>query len=305
MNNNIPDFQTLLLPILQLVRDNNTHNIHDVIGKIAKMYNLTEEEINMYLESGSQKILYNRVYWAKAYLKMAGLVENVARGQFRITDKGVNVLSQGHTYINVKFLKQIPGFSENLKGRKESPIESLQELESDKTPETILEMTIAELNSNLSYQLLEILKAKLPAQFEQFVLELLQGMGYGGVEEKNFEVTGQSGDFGIDGIIYQDKLGVERIYVQAKRWKDVKVSSKEIRDFIGSLSLRGTNKGVFITTSNFTEDAYKTSLLNPHNRIILIDGNKLANLAIEYNIGVQSRKAYYVKDIDADFFDNL
>ncbi|RYZ28021.1 MAG: restriction endonuclease [Chitinophagaceae bacterium] len=305
MSNNIPDFQTLLLPILEMVNDGNVHHIQNVIDKIAKKYNLTEEEVNMYLESGSQKILYNRVYWAKAYLKMAGLVENVARGQFKITDKGMEVLQQNHTYINVKLLKQIPGFSENLKGKKETAVENISELETDKTPETILETTIAELNSNLSYQLLEILKAKLPAQFEHFVLELLQGMGYGGVEEKNFEVTGQSGDFGIDGIIYQDKLGVERIYVQAKRWKDVKVSSKEIRDFIGSLSLRGTNKGVFITTSNFTDDAYKTSLLNPHNRIILIDGIKLASLAIEYNIGVQSRKTYNVKDIDADFFDNL
>ena len=161
------------------------------------------------------------------------------------------------------------------------------------------------MKSKLAYELLEILKNKPASYFEYFVLELLTKMGYGGVEEGNFEVVGQSGDNGIDGIIYQDKLGIDRIYVQAKRWKDNKVQSKDIRDFIGSLSLKGTNKGIFITTSEFTDDAAKSVLMNPHNRIILIDGLQLAEFAIENNVGVQVKKVYEVKDIDNDFFEEL
>jgi restriction system protein len=130
-------------------------------------------------------------------------------------------------------------------------------------------------------------------------------MGYGGAAEKNFEVVGQSGDNGIDGIIYQDKLGIDRIYVQAKKWTDNKVHSKDVRDFIGSLSIRGTNKGVFITTSLFTDDALKTVKMNPQNIIILIDGKKLTDYAIQYNVGVQVKNSYEIKSIDSDFFDEL
>lgn len=165
--------------------------------------------------------------------------------------------------------------------------------------------TLTEMNNKLAYELLEILKNKSAKYFEHFVLEILNHIGYGGVEERNFEIVGQSGDNGIDGIIYQDKLGIERIYVQAKRWKDTKIQSKEVRDFIGSLNLKGTNKGIFITTSDFTEDAFTTATMNPHNRIILINGKRLTQLAIENNVGIQVRKVYELKDIDNDFFEEI
>lgn len=143
------------------------------------------------------------------------------------------------------------------------------------------------------------------AEFEAFVLRLLIGMGYGGVEERTFEVVGKSGDNGIDGIIYQDHFGIDRIYVQAKKWTDSKVTSKDIRDFIGALSIKGTNKGVFITTSEFTKDARDTILMNPQNRIILIDGPLLAEYAIKYNVGVQVKAEYQIKALDNDFFEEL
>jgi restriction system protein len=178
-------------------------------------------------------------------------------------------------------------------------------LEETRTPEEIIGDNFKKINYQLATELLELIKQRNPAQFERFVLELLDKMGYGGIEEKNFEVIGQSGDNGIDGIIYQDKLGIDRIYVQAKRWSDNKVHSKDIRDFIGSLSLKGTYKGVFITTSFFTEDARRTSSMNPQNIIILIDGKKLTDYAIQYNVGIQVKEQYAVKNIDTDFFDEL
>ncbi|RYY47080.1 MAG: hypothetical protein EOO06_13185 [Chitinophagaceae bacterium] len=175
----------------------------------------------------------------------------------------------------------------------------------DKTPEEIIGANFKKINDELSFELLELVKQKSPAQFEKFVLEVLNSMGYGVDDEKNFEVVGQSGDNGIDGIIYQDKLGIDKIYVQAKRWADNKVQSKDIRDFIGSLSLKGTTKGVFITTSNFTPDAIATSKMNPHNTIILIDGIKLCEYAIQFNIGVQIKNNYVIKSLDFDFFEDL
>lgn len=305
----IPDFQTLMYPLLSLLKDEEPHSLQDVMFVLAKQFNLSEDDLKIKVPSGQMGLFKNRVGWATSYLKNSGLIYYPQRGVYQITETGKKVLGENINYINIAYLKQFDGYknwqSTFAKDDEATDQQDTVILNKDKTPEEILGDTLRDLNNNLGYELLEILKTKPAKYFEYFVLELLTGMGYGGVEEKNFEVVGQSGDNGIDGIIYQDKLGIERIYVQAKRWKDNKVQSKDIRDFIGSLSLKGTNKGIFITTSDFTEEAISTAGMNPQNRIILINGQRLADLAIENNIGVQVKKVYTVKDLDNDFFEEI
>lgn len=309
MSDRIPDFQSLMYPLLTCLGDGAPHPLQEVMNWLAEKHHLTEEDLKIKVPSGQMSLFKNRVGWATSYLKNSGLIFYPRRGVYQLTDVGKEVLTRKIDYINIAYLKQFDGYKnwQSTFGQEEDEEKSPAKLEagSERTPEEVLGDTFRELNNNLGYELLDILKNKEAKYFEHFVLELLTGIGYGGVEEKNFEVVGQSGDNGIDGIIYQDKLGIERIYVQAKRWKDNKVQAKDIRDFIGSLSLKGTNKGIFITTSLFTEDAKATALINPQNRIILIDGQQLAELAIEHNIGVQVKKTYAVKDIDNDFFEDL
>ena len=311
MSERIPDFQSLMYPIVQMLGDNTPHSLADVLANISKKFSLTKEDLKVKVPSGQMSLFKNRVAWALSYLKNSGLIFYPKRGVYQITETGTKVLGEKIDYINIPYLKQFQGYKDwqSTFGKDEDGTEIKESdssvINESKTPQEILGDTFRDLNKNLGYELLEILKSKDPSFFEHFVLELLTGIGYGGVEEKNFEVVGQSGDNGIDGIIYQDKLGIERIYVQAKRWKDNKVQSKDIRDFIGSLSLKGTNKGIFITTSDFTDDALSTAKMNPQNRIILINGQRLAELAIENNIGVQEKRSYVMKEIDHDFFEEM
>lgn len=307
MQNNIPDFQSLMLPILKFLKDEKSHPLNLVINGIASEFKLTEEELRIKVPSGQMGLFKNRIAWAISYLKNAGLVFYPQRGVYQITEEGKKVLDQNPAIINIAFLKKLDGYKkwQDTFSKSDETNKTETDINLAKTPEEILGDTSKDLENKLSIELLEILKSKPPEFFEYFVLALLNGMGYGGVEEGNFEITGKSGDNGIDGIIYQDKLGIDQIYVQAKRWRDNKVQSKDIRDFIGSLSLKGTNKGIFITTSEFTDEALKTASMNPQNRIILIDGLQLAAHAIENNIGVQVKKVYEVKDIDNDFFEDM
>ncbi len=310
MSEKIPDFQSLMYPIVKLLGDNTSHSLADVLATMATQFSLNEEDLKVKVPSGQMGLFKNRVAWALSYLKNSGLIFYPKRGVYQITETGIEVLKQNINYINITYLKQFQGYKDwqSTFGKEEEQMVSNEDTKASnqsKTPEEILGDTFRDLNKSLGYELLEILKSKDPSYFERFVLELLTRIGYGGVDEKNFEVVGQSGDNGIDGIIYQDKLGIERIYVQAKRWKDNKVQSKDIRDFIGSLSLKGTNKGIFITTSDFTEDALNTAKMNPQNRIILLNGQQLAALAIENNIGVQVKENYVMKEVDHDFFEEI
>lgn len=304
----IPDFQTLMLPTLKFLKDKEPHASVEIYNQIANQFGLSEDDLKIKVPSGQMGLFKNRLTWAISYLKNAGLVFYPQRAIYQITDEGIAILNQNPEKINIAFLKKLDGFKEWQKtfnqqsGEKAEP--SVLETEAN-TPEEIIGNIATDLNNKLAYELLEIIKNKSAGYFEYFVLELLSKMGYGGVEDSNFEVVGQSGDNGIDGIIYQDKLGIDRIYVQAKRWKDNKVQSKDIRDFIGSLSLRGTNKGIFITTSDFTADALKTVQMNPQNRIILIGSKELASYAIENNIGVKVKKTVELKGIDEDFFEQI
>ncbi len=307
MSNNVPDFQKIMYPVLCYLKDEQPHPIIDVMNGMAAEFKLTEEDLRVKVPSGQMSLFKNRVAWAISYLKNAGLIYYPQRAVYQIATPGKKVLTENIKYINIAYLKRFPDYQkwQNTFAQSDEPDKIQVASIEEKTPEEILGATYKELKNKLSYDLLEFLKNKPASYFEYFVLQLLIKMGYGGVEEDNFEVTGKSGDDGIDGVIYQDKLGLDRIYVQAKRWKDTKVQSKEIRDFIGSLSLKGTNRGVFITTSEFTEDALRTVKMNPQNRIILIGGQQLTEYAIDHNVGVQVKKVYEVKDIDNDFFEEV
>jgi restriction system protein len=302
---NIPDFQSIMLPLLKFLSDENEHILSNVLVSLAKEFNLSEEDLRVRVPSGQQPLFKNRLAWSVSYLKNAGLVSSSRRGVYQITKTGKEVLKKNLPSINIAFLKNLPEFIkwQSSFGEGQEEIQQVTVPTSSKTPEEIIGDNIKTLNSKLSLELLDLLKSKPPSYFERFVLVLLTEMGYGGIEDYNFEVVGQSGDNGIDGIIYQDRFGIDRVYVQAKRWSDNKVQSKDIRDFIGSLSLKGTNKGIFITTSDFTDDAHKTVLMNPQNRIILINGHQLTEHAIKYNVGVQVKMEVQIKSLDNDFFD--
>ncbi|MEO5907754.1 MAG: restriction endonuclease [Ginsengibacter sp.] len=307
MKEKIPDYQTLMLPLMELLKDNQPHSLQEVLDYLAKRFELTEEELRILVPSGQQALFKNRVTWAISYLKNAGLLSYPKRAIYQITESGQTIFKENLTSITTAYLKKFDAYKSWQKSINEHANipDVVHEVNEVKTPEEIIGENFNKINDKLGIELLEMIKQKTPAQFERFVLELLDKMGYGGVVEKNFEIVGQSGDNGIDGIIYQDKLGIDRIYVQAKKWTDNKVQSKEIRDFIGSLSLRGTNKGVFITTFQFTEDAMKTVKMNPQNVIILIDGKKLTDFAIQYKVGVQTKEYFEIKSVDIDFFEEL
>jgi len=308
MREQIPDFQTIMFPALHFLGDGQPRSTQELLDKLTTHFGLTEAHLSLMLSSG-QPVFRNRIAWALSYLKRGGLIDKTKRGVYQITPVGISTLQEGISDINLAYLKKLPTFQSWSSAfgstEAETAAGAMAGEEESKTPEELIGESLSRVHASIAADLLETLKQKTPAQFEKFVLLLLQGMGYGMMEEKALEVVGQSGDFGIDGIIYQDKLGIDRIYVQAKKWNDNKVQSKEIRDFIGSLSLRGTNKGVFITTSRFTDDALRTATMNPQNTIILIDGPKLADFAIQFNVGVQVKKRYELKDIDQDFFDEL
>lgn len=303
----IPDFQSLMYPLLSYLKDDKPHSLQDVMNTLAQQYQLTEDELRLKVPSGQMSLFKNRVAWALSYMKNAGLIFYPQRGVYQITDIGKSVFNENIESINIAYLKKFEGYKkwQSTFSQGDDTAKTIADNIETKTPEEIIGDTFKQLNEKLGFELLDLVKQKSPAQFEKFVLELLNKMGYGGADERNFEVVGQSGNNGIDGIIYQDKLGIDRIYVQAKKWTDNKVNSKEIRDFIGSLSLRETNKGVFITTSEFTEDAIRTVKMNPQNIIILIDGKKLSELAIEFNVGIQGKEQYQIKTLDMDFFEEL
>ncbi len=274
-----------MLPLLKFVEDNQEHTIREAIEHIADSFKLTEQDRKEVLPSGSQYIIDNRVGWARTYLKKAGLLESPKRSYFKITSLGLDVLKKNPSEINVKFLEQFPLFIEFRNTKKEKEEEEREvESGSSQTPQELLEYGYQKIKKDLSQELLGFVKQSSPRFFERLVVELLLSMGYGGSRKDAGQAIGQSGDGGIDGIIKEDKLGLDVIYLQAKRWEGV-VGSKEIRNFVGSLVGQKANKGVFITTSGFTRDALEYVKTITH-KVILIDGEMLTQLMIENNIGV-------------------
>lgn len=292
----IPNFQDVMLPFLEFASDEKRHKLNEVVAHISKFFKLTEEEKNARVASGNWKIIDNRVAWVRTYLKKAGLVEYPERGYFKITEEGKSVLEQKPKRIDVKFLKRYPEFLEFHAPKKKEEI-SEEENESE-TPSELLERGESLARESLAKELLDKLKSNSPTFFENIIVDLLTKMGYG-----KGKVTGGSYDGGIDGIIYQDELGVDKIYLQAKRYAEGNlVSPNMIKNFIASLDIKGANKGIFITTSRFVGNVEEICDRTPKN-IIMIDGKKLVELMIKHNVGIIIRKNYELKDIDENYFE--
>ncbi len=299
----IPDYQSVMLPLLRFASDNQEHSLRETIENLADHFNLTESERTELLPSGQQTTFVSRVGWAVTYTKKAGLLEATRRSHFQITERGLEVLQQKPTAINVKFLKQYPEFvafqSKSKTLSKASNIQSpIPEVE--QTPEETIENSYQTIRDNLASELLKQIMECSPAFFEQLVVDLLVKMGYGGSRKDAGQAVGKSGDGGIDGIIKEDRLGLDLIYIQAKRWES-SVSRPEIQKFAGALQGHHAKKGVFITTSDFSQSAIEFAN-KIESKVVLINGETLAKLMIDYNVGVSPTQLYELKSIDSDYF---
>jgi restriction system protein len=303
----IPDYQTLMLPVLKLASDGNEHKFSKAVEELADEFNLSTEERNELLPSGSQAVFNNRVGWARSYLKQAGLLASPKRGFFTITQKGKELLAKNPSRVDASTLEQYPEFIEFKNRKKEKGEEDEAELTSPSeqgstlTPEDALASAYNKLRSTLESELLIAVKESSPSFFERVVVDLLVKMGYGGNRQDAGRALGKSGDGGIDGIINEDRLGLDVIYIQAKRWEGV-VGRPEIQKFAGALQGQRARKGVFITTSTFTKEAREYASVI-ETKIILIDGEHLSKLMAEHNVGVSTVGQYEVKKLDSDYFD--
>jgi len=301
----IPDYQSLMLPLMKLVSDGQEHKYRDLIEKLAVEFQITNEERKELLTSGNQAIFDNRVGWAKTYLKKAGLLDSPKRATFVITDIGRQTLSKNPDRIDAKYLRQFPSFLEFQNASRndsETEEETTEIAVHEQTPEENLDKAYQRIRKSLASELLNRVVELSPAFFERLVVELLVKMGYGGSIKDAGKAMGKSGDEGIDGTIKEDKLGLDIIYIQAKRWKPGNVVGRpEIQKFVGALAGQGAKKGIFITTSNFTKEALDYTPRN-ETKIVLIDGEQLAQLMIDYNLGCTTQQIYELKKLDSDYF---
>jgi len=299
----IPDFQAIMLPLLELAGDGQTHYIHDAVEVLARRFSLSEEQKTKLLPSGQQPIFYNRVGWARTYLKKAGLLEDPKRGYFRITDRGLDVLEEKPNRVDMKYLRRFPEYVEFKEASREgSGQETTSEDLDELTPEEALEDAYQRIRKDLSDELLSYVLNSTPGFFEKLVVELLVKMGYGGSQREAARAVGKSGDEGIDGIIDEDRLGLDTIYIQAKKWKtDSSIGRPEIQKFVGALQGKRAKKGIFITTSRFTNDAREYAS-NIDTKVVLIDGSRLTDLMIDYGVGVTLSTSYEIKSLDSDYF---
>ena len=298
----IPDFQAIMLPLLQYARDGKEHSLRDAITYLADVFNLSDDERKELLSSGQQAVFDNRVGWARTYLKKAGLFISPKRGFFQITDRGKEILSQNPSEINLKFLNQFPEFIEFKTTKKDNDKSEPEIIEtSETTPQESIEFGYQKIRKELELELLNRVKSCSPDFFERLVVDLLVKMGYGGSRRDAGRAIGKSGDGGIDGIIKEDKLGLDIVYVQAKRWDNTVVGRPEIQKFVGALHGQRARKGVFITTSRFSQEAREyVSIID--SKIVLIDGEELAQLMIDNHVGVSTVSIYEIKKIDSDYF---
>ena len=299
----IPDYQSIMLPLLELAGDGETHNIHTAKDTLANQFELVEEEVSLLLPSGKQQKFANRVGWARTYLKKSGLLIYPSRGQFKITERGKKVLEDDPQRITNEYLRQFPEFIEFRKRtRKTTLIEEQANDEKLLTPEEALESAYVNIRNDLADDLLEYVMKSPPYFFESLVVNLLVAMGYGGTQQDAARAVGKSGDEGIDGIIDEDRLGLDSIYIQAKRWqKDTKIGRPQIQTFVGALQGRKAKKSVFITTASFTNQAREYAA-GIDTKIVLIDGIRLADLMIDFGVGVTTSEKYEIKKIDLDYF---
>jgi restriction system protein len=302
----VPDFQSIMLPLLRLLGDKQIHKASDLRIKIANHFDLSETDQNEMLPSGTQLKLDNRVHWAISYLKHAGLLIYPSRGSCLITDVGINVLANPPENINIKYLRTFQVFQqwqdETKSNRRKADIldeeEGVQVLS---TPDEDMENSYTELTRVLRSEIIEKIKSCSPQFFEQLVIDLLLKMGYGGSKIEAGEVLGKSNDGGIDGLIKEDRLGLDIIYVQAKKWENV-VPVSQVRDFAGALLSKKAKKGIFIATSSFPNTARQfVAAIEP--RIVLVDGEQLAELMIEHDLGVSVKRTFPVKKLDLDYYE--
>ncbi|MFN5539893.1 MAG: restriction endonuclease [Candidatus Melainabacteria bacterium] len=304
----IPAYDQFYREFLELLSDGKERHISEIVNLLGQKLHLSEADLAENFKNGTFKFK-DRVGWAKTYLKKAVLIESPSRGRNRITQRGLEALNNTSTEINNKYLKQFPEFIEFIGGKK---IDELNEVETamndrfqDKTPQELLELSFFQINNSLAQELLEQIKQSSPRFFEKSVLKLLIAMGYGNSNMDFAEVTQYTNDKGIDGIIKEDSLGLDKIYIQAKRWTEGTVGRKELQEFVGALAGKRSKKGVFITTSKFADTAtrYVESDLGIDTKVVLIDGLKLADLMIKFNVGVFVKDTFEIKRIDSDFFD--
>lgn len=301
----IPDYQSLMLPLLKQVADGKEYKFRDLIENLAQEFKLTDEERKELLASGNQAIFDNRVGWARTYLKKAGLIDSPKRAMVVITELGKKTLAKNLDRVDNAYLRQFPSFNEFQNSSKNSKDLELEEINgsiNEQTPEESLDIAYQRIRKTLAVELLNKVVELSPSFFERLVVELLVKMGYGGSIKDAGRAIGKSGDEGIDGTIKEDKLGLDIIYIQAKRWKPGNVVGRpELQKFVGALAGQGAKKGIFITTSSFTREALEYTPRN-ETKIVLIDGEQLAQLMIDYNLGCTPQQTYEIKKIDSDYF---
>lgn len=302
----IPNYQIFMRPFLEVVReaDGREVKLRDVINQLAEKFELSEAEREERLPSGKQTVLDNRIGWAKTYLVKAGLVEATRRAHFVLTARGQEAVANPNTVIDNDYLKQFDEFNAFKEQKIEQPYPVQHSEEPDETtPDEILRAAYKQINDALASEILARTRKVSPAFFEQLLIELLLAMGYGGSDEGMAHTLGRSGDNGVDGVINQDPLGVDQLYIQAKRYAEGNnISAGDIRDFFGALSLKKAQKGIFITTSDFTPSAVQTAK-DLGMRIVLINGQELAKLMLNYNIGSRDEQVLHIKRIDEEFFE--
>jgi restriction system protein len=302
----IPKYYEMYRPFLDCLEDGQRHSIKEITTKVADRLKLSEQELAEMLPSGKQGIFRNRIGWTRTYLKKAGLIESPSRGIFIIADEGKAVLAQNPEVIDDDFLSRY----ESFRLFKTPSIDEHSDMKShvdasEDTPQDVLDNAFNLINASLADDLLNEIMKLSPSFFEELVVRLLEKMGYGGTVKNAGLVVGQTGDEGIDGIIREDKLGFNLIYIQAKRWElDKTIGRPEIQKFVGALAGQGAAKGLFITTAQFTNEAIAYANKQHTTKVVLVDGTMLTKLMIEYNLGVSTEMVYEIKKIDTDFFDD-
>lgn len=296
----IPDFQSVMRPVLQAVSDGSQHKLPDVVETVCQHFQLSDEDRALRLPSGKQTYIKNRIGWARTYLTKAGLLSMPKRATIQITDRGLEALRVQPDRVDVRYLKKFPEFVAFHAVRPTEQQGVADVVSSDITPDEQISIAYRSLNEALSDELLQTILVSTPTFFEQLVVDLMIAMGYGGSRAEAGKATKATGDDGIDGIIKEDKLGLDFIYLQAKRWKNT-VPRPEIDKFIGALTRQRARKGVFITTSDFSSGA-REAAVGLDVKIVLIDGRELANLMIDNGLGVTTKETYAIRHLDTDYF---
>jgi len=300
----VPKYYEFFPAVMECLKDGKTHTSKETIDFCAKYHRLTQEDLNEKMQSG-QPLYSNRIAWARTYLYKAGLIEKPGRGVYSLTQEGRIVAKNGCEKVTYDFLTTYDSFNAFAKRtfNKKASTQDIIKEQNDDSPEEMLDTAVTKLNASLADDLLEEVMKISPFDFEKLVVDLLFKMGYGKPKDNNDAVTSKTGDEGIDGIVSADKFGFDAIYIQAKQWKtDSTVGRPEIQKFLGALAGQGATKGIFITTAQFSKEAKAFADKQLHSKIILVDGQDLAELMIEYNLGVSTNRVYEVKRIDTDYF---